>query len=533
MTAPTGPWDAVVIGAGHNGLVCATYLARGGLRTLVVERREELGGALSTANLAPGYRVPAAAVNVGRLSPRVVQDLRLADHRLSVIRPTVRAHSLQPDGRAVTLFANPNRTAAGLAVWSPADGASYPIFDRKVRALASFVAYLNAAAPPDLKAPDLADALGGLRLARAFRGLSRRASREVFRALPMAIADFVGEAFESDPVRATVAVRAVQYTAMGPWSAGTTNVLLTDSAGTDGGAAGPLAFARGGPSALARVLLAAGRAAGVDVMGGVGVERILNDGDRATGVVLEGGREIRASVVVSGADPKSTLLDLCDPVALGPTLVWRAANIRTPGTVSKVNLAVSRLPALAGLDAGDERLTGRILLGATGIDDVERAFDASKYGRISERPFLEVTIPSLLDPSLAPEGGHVLSCLLQWTPAELREGAWSTERDGVGDLVLKQLEEVAPGLSDAVVARQVLTPLDLERDFGMAGGHPFHAEPSLDQFFAWRPLLGHAGYRFGLRGLYLCGAGAHPGGGITGLPGRNAARRILLDRRRG
>jgi phytoene dehydrogenase-like protein len=194
---------------------------------------------------------------------------------------------------------------------------------------------------------------------------------------------------------------------------------------------------------------------------------------------------------------------------------------------------VSRLPALAGLDAGDERLTGRILLGATGIDDVERAFDASKYGRISERPFLEVTIPSLLDPSLAPEGGHVLSCLLQWTPAELREGAWSTERDGVGDLVLKQLEEVAPGLSDAVVARQVLTPLDLERDFGMAGGHPFHAEPSLDQFFAWRPLLGHAGYRFGLRGLYLCGAGAHPGGGITGLPGRNAARRILLDRRRG
>jgi phytoene dehydrogenase-like protein len=256
------------------------------------------------------------------------------------------------------------------------------------------------------------------------------------------------------------------------------------------------------------------------------VAGIITAGDRATGVALAGGQEIPARAVVSGADPKRTLLELVDPVALGPSLGWRAANIRSAGTVTKVNLALDALPRFG--PAEEERLRGRIVV-TTGIDDLEAAFDASKYGSMSDAPYLEATIPTLSDPTLAPDGGHVMSVLVQWTPHSLREGDWDARRDELGDVVLKRLEEVAPGITGMVRERQVLTPLDLERTYGLTEGHPLHAEPGLDQFFAWRPLYGYARYRMPVRGLYLCGAGAHPGGGITGAPGANAAREILAD----
>jgi phytoene dehydrogenase-like protein len=235
-------------------------------------------------------------------------------------------------------------------------------------------------------------------------------------------------------------------------------------------------------------------------------------------------------VVVSGVDPKRTLLGLIDPEELGPTLVWRASNIRTPGCSAKVNLAVSGLPRFAGAD-GDERLAGRIVI-APGIDYLERGADAAKYRRVSSDPYLEATIPSIADPSLAPPGQHVMSVIAQWAPYRLRESNWDVERDGLGDMVVKTLEAYAPGLSHLIVAREILTPLDLERDFGLTGGHVLHAEPGLDQFFAWRPLLGFARYRMPIDGLYLCGSGAHPGGGITGAPGAGAAREILSDLKR-
>ncbi|MGH2579266.1 MAG: phytoene desaturase family protein, partial [Actinomycetota bacterium] len=248
---------------------------------------------------------------------------------------------------------------------------------------------------------------------------------------------------------------------------------------------------------------------------------------RAVGVGLADDSELHARVVVSSADPKRTITTLVDPVVAGPDLMWRAGNIRTPGVVSKVNLALSGLPAFAGAD-GDERLRGRIVI-APGIDYLEMAFDASKYGRVSDEPYLEATVPTLVDPTLVREGTHVMSIIMQWTPHQLREGDWEAERERVGDLVVKTMEQHAPGLGDLVTARQVLTPADLEREYGLSGGHPLHAEPGLDQFFAWRPLLGHARYRFGIEGLYLCGSGAHPGGGVTGAPGANAAREILSD----
>jgi phytoene dehydrogenase-like protein len=249
-------------------------------------------------------------------------------------------------------------------------------------------------------------------------------------------------------------------------------------------------------------------------------------------VALADGEEIAAPVVASGADPKRTLLGLLDPVTLGPSLAWRARNYRTPGVTAKVNLVLSGLPAFAAAGGDEpERLSGRILI-APGIDYLERGFDAAKYGRVSEAPFLEATIPTLSDPSLAPEGTHVMSVVLQWAPYRLRDGDWATERDGLADLALKTLEPYAPGIAGLVTEREVLSPVDLERDYGLTEGHALHGEHTLDQFFAWRPLLGHARYRMPVRGLYLCGSGAHPGGGVTGGPGANAAREILADRKR-
>jgi phytoene dehydrogenase-like protein len=337
-------------------------------------------------------------------------------------------------------------------------------------------------------------------------------------------------------VRAAVAWRGVQYCSLGPWSAGSTAVLLADSAGNDGGAAGQTVFARGGPGAVAQALAAAARSTGVEIRTGTDVVAITSRDGRATGVALASGEEIHAPVVVSGLDPKRTLVGLVDPVALGPSLGWRAGNIRTPGVVAKVNLVLRRLPKFpAARDGGEPLLHGRILV-APGIDAMERAFDATKYGRMSDAPIVEATIPSLADPSLvegARAGTQVMSVVLQYAPYKLRDAEWDDCREAVGDAAIATLETVAPGIGKLVTARQVLTPLDLERDYGMTGGHPLHAEPGLDQFFLWRPLLGHARYRMPLEGLYLAGSGAHPGGGVTGGPGQNAAREIVADWKKG
>jgi phytoene dehydrogenase-like protein len=524
----TARYDAVVVGGGHNGLVAAGYLAKAGLRVDVLERRDRPGGILAEQELEPGVRAPALVHTVGRLRASVIRDLSLTAHGLRLIRPDIRLVAPQPDGTALTLWGDPGRTAEELRARSPRDADAYPEFDRRVRSIASFLAHLNAVTPPELEAPSLSDALTGLKFGRLFRRLGPKAGREALRVLPMPVADLVGERFEREEVRGALAARGVQFTAMGPWTAGTAAVLLNDSAGNDGGAAGQTAFAAGGPAALAEALARAARAFGAEIRTGAEVASVVTDADgRATGVALASGEEVSARAVISSLDPKRTLLGLIDPEVLGPTQVWRVTNLRTPGCTAKVNLALSGLPRFAGVD-GDDRLRGRIVI-APSIDFLERGADAAKYRRVSDQPFLEATIPTLTDPTLAPEGRHVMSVLVQWAPFRLRDTDWDKERDGLGDLVLKSLEAIAPGLSTLVTSRQVLTPLDLEREFGLTGGHVLHGEPGLDQFFAWRPLLGFARYRMPVDGLYLCGSGAHPGGGITGASGANAAREILSD----
>ena len=539
------PYDAIVIGAGHNALTAAAYLARGEVRTLVLERRERVGGAADTVEIAPGARVPALAHTVGRVRPSVVRDLDLRRHGLTLVSPDVRVFAPRPDGGAITLYGEPTRSAESLrapgrghgAAAGVADAEAYAGFDRLVRSLGRFLAELAGQTPPDIESPGLGDALAGLKLGRRFRGLGAHDARTMLRVLPMAVADFVAESFESEPLRATIAWRGVRHAFLGPWSGGSTAVLLTDGAGNDGGAAGETIYARGGPGAFSEALAGAVRAAGGEIRTSAEVVAITTRDWRATGVALASGEAIEAPIVVSGADPKRTLTGLVDPVVLGPTMRWRAANIRTPGCVAKVNLALAGLPVFPAARGEDERLLrGRILVGAGSIDELERAFDAAKFGRMPDAPVLEATIPSLADPSLvegAAEGSHVMSVHVQYAPYALREGSWDDQRDVLLDRVMAVLEGVAPGIGGLVTARQVVTPLDLERDYGLTGGHPFHAEPALDSFFLWRPLLGFARYRLPVEGLYLAGSGAHPGGGITGQPGQNAAREILADRRRG
>ena len=528
-------WDAIVVGGGHNGLVTATYLGKAGLRTLLLERRDTVGGAIGTTEIAPSAQLPTLAHTVGRLTPAVARELNLFGHGLRLVQPMALMTSVGGDRAPITLWADAERTAADLGQVSAADAASWEAFDAEVRALASTLWRLLLMTPPDTREANADILVSGLRFGWRYRRLEPRLAREFTRMLPMSIADYLEDRLESDALRAMLATRGIRYTAMGPHMAGTAAVMLTDSAGNGGGAAGETVYARGGPGALAAALAGAAREAGVHLRTGAEVIAIRDDDGTVTGVALANGEEIEAGVVISGLDPRTTLQRLVDPETLGPELGWEVDNLRDRGVTAKVNLALAELPSFDGLEgeAGALRLRGRIVI-APSIRYLDVAADAAKYGRVSEAPWLEVTIPSLVDPLLvdgAAAGGvrHVMSVLVQTAPYALRDTDWEQEREGLGDLVVRTLETAAPGIGAQIVARQVLTPLDLEHEFGIAGGHPLHLEPGLDQWFAWRPLLGYARHRLPVRGLYLCGSGAHPGGGVTGLPGRNAAKAVLAD----
>jgi phytoene dehydrogenase-like protein len=520
----------IIIGGGHNGLVAAYYLAKAGLNPLVLERRETVGGCAVTEEIHPGFRCPAVAHSLGPFLPRLTSDLQLERHGLAMIQPAVRVFAPAADGRSICLYADADRTARELAAVSQHDGQAYPGFISSFAAIGKVLSPLMSRTPPSLSEPTKGDLWNLGKAGLKFRNLARKDAFRLLRWAPMAVADLAAEWFETELLRSIVAARGVFGAFAGPWSAGTSAALLFQSA-FDGNAIAPAIFVRGGMGSLTQALARAATAAGAEVRTASPVAAIRVQGNAATGVVLGNGEEIPASAVVSNADPKTTLLKLLDPADLDPEFRLKIGNYKSLGSAAKVNLALSRLPGFSGLRNGNEQLSGRIHIGPD-IDYIEHAFDSAKYGEFSPRPYMDITIPSLTDPTLAPGGGHVMSIHVQYAPYKLRSGDWSERREEFGDAVIKTLSEYAPDLNRTIVARQVITPADLESRYGLGGGHILHGEPSLDQLFTFRPMLGWAQYRTPIKGLYLCGAGTHPGGGVTGAPGANASREILKDLRK-
>ncbi len=385
--------------------------------------------------------------------------------------------------------------------------------------------------PPSIDDPSMGEMWDLLGVGRKFRALPRRDAFRLLRWGPMAVADLVSEFFETELLRAVVAARGIYGAFAGPWSAGTALGVVLQAA-SDSNAAGPATFVRGGMGALTQALAAAARGFSAEIRTGATVARVATKDGRASGVVLSTGEEVLARAVVSNADPKRTLLTLVDPVELDPDFIWKIQNYRSVGALAKVNLALSGLPEFpsAAASGGQNALAGRIHIGPE-IDYLERAYDAAKYGDFSPHPYCDVTIPTLTDPSLAPAGKHVMSIVAQFAPYKLKTGDWKAKRDALGDSVVDAVAAYAPNLKGLVTSRQVLTPADLEATFGLTGGHVFHGDAAIDQLFTMRPLLDWAQYRTPVKGLYLCGSGTHPGGGVTGAPGLNASREVARDLR--
>ena len=518
-------YDVTIIGGGHNGLVTAAYLAKNGLKTLVLERRKVAGGGAVTEEIHPGFRVSVLDHAAGPFSAQVISDLKLLPFGLQMINPEARVLALSPEGRSLCVFNDTARTLSEVQKFSATDAKVYPEFVDSFARIGRVLAPLISMTPPSIDEPTAADLWQLGKVGLAFRGLGKKDEYRLLRWGPMAVADLVGEWFETELLRAAVAARGIYGAFAGPWSAGTSLGLLWQAA-MDGSAIGSASYPRGGMGALADALVGAVKAAGAEIRTRANVAAIVGSESDEARVVLESGEEISSRIVVSNADPRRTFLDLVDPVDLDPNFLSKMRNYRAPGAAGKVNLALSGLPGFNGADP--EKLTGRIHIGPE-IDYLERAFDASKYGDFSSEPYLDITIPSLADPSLAPDGKHVMSIHVQFAPYQLKHGDWNTRRDEFGANVLNQLERYAPGLKNLVLAQQVITPFDLEQTYGLSGGHIHHGEQTLDQFFTFRPLIGWAQYRTPLKRLYLCGAGTHPGGGLTGLNGFNAAREIMRD----
>jgi phytoene dehydrogenase-like protein len=517
--------DVIIIGGGHNGLVTAFYFAKAGFKPLVLERRPQVGGAAITDEFYPGFRCPTLSHSAGPIRADIVRDLRLEQQGLKLITPEVAIVALSPEGRALSLYNDAQRASAEIAKFSEKDARNYLEFERALKKIASVIDDVLGMPPPDIDNPSKGDLWGMLQTGRAVRKLGKKDMYRLLRWGPMAVADLVAEFFETELLRATIAARGIFGTAMGPWSAGSSLVLLIRAA-ADPHPAGSSTFAVGGAGAVTQAMASAAQKAGAEIRTGADVIEVQIKDGKAAGVVLSNGEEIRAGAVVSNADPKHTLLKLVDPTHLTPGFVQKLKNYRMPGTVAKVNLALSGLPNFKAMPGANGLLSGRIHIGAE-IDYLERAFDESKYGNFSRQPYLEVALPSLSDPSLAPSGKHVMSVYMQYAPYKLKSGDWEGERVALGDTVVKTLAQYAPNLPSMVLHHQIITPQDLEDTYGLTGGHIFHGELALDQFFTMRPLLDWARYNTPIANLFLCGSGTHPGAGLTGGSGANAAHEIL------
>jgi phytoene dehydrogenase-like protein len=534
VTMPLGQ-KVVIIGGGHNGLITAFYLAKGGFRPVVLESREMVGGGAVTEEFHPGFHGSTLAHTLGPLREDVARDLQVEKFDCQIFQPDPRVFSPTLDGKALLFYSDVAKTAGGIARISAKDGERYTQFAAALEDVAGVFAQLCSITPPAIDKPTPEDLWNLFKTGRRVRALGKKGIFDLLRWGPMAVADYVAEFFETELIRATIAARGIFGTALGPWSAGSTAVLLMRAA-ADANPVGSAAFSRGGLGKFTNALAEAAKKAGAEIRTGAEVQHIRTKGGAAVGVVLRDGEEIATEAVVSGVDPQRTFFNLIDPSQLEPTFAQRMKNLRAKGTVAKMNLALGDLPSFPSLvgtvgpDGFRGALSGRIHIGPE-IDYLERAYDASKYGEFASAPYLDVTIPTILDPALAPDGKHVMSVYVQFAPFKLKHGSWDSRRHELGDTVVKTLARYAPNLPGLVEGMQVITPADLEKTYGFTGGHIYHGELALDQLFTMRPVLDWARYKTPVRGLFMCGSGTHPGNGLTGASGANAAKEIIHELR--
>jgi phytoene dehydrogenase-like protein len=523
-------WDAIVVGAGHNGLVCGAYLARAGLKVLILERREVIGGACATEEVWPGYRVSTASYVMSLLQPRIIKDLELRKFGFEVL-PTDNLFVPFPDGRYFVFWDDLKKTCAEIARFSKKDAETYPVFEAFLHEAARFVRELLWVTPPNpasRRPGDIKEMVGLLWRLRKLGG-------HLFRFADLmteSISDFLDRYFESAELKAVLAYYGSIGTFAGPKTPGTAYVLLHHLMGEHEGAGG-WGFIRGGMGAISQAIARSAERYGAMVRTDAEIARIPVTGGRVTGVVLRSGEEIPGKLVVSNADPKRTFLGLVDSRELPPEFVGEVRSYKTYSTAFKINLALEEPPRYT---AFDPRAVGTsyptyVHIGPS-VEYLERAYDDAKYGRPSARPFMTPVVPTIVDPDLAPRGKHIVNLFGGHAPYTLREGTWETERERFYETVLDTLAEYAPNVKGAVIHRQILTPPDLEAVFALPQGHIFHGELSPDQLFFFRPVPGWANYRSPIRGLYQCGSATHPGGGVMGVSGHNAAREILRDWRR-
>ena len=525
--------DVVIIGAGHNGLTCAAYLAMAGLRVKVVERRKVVGGAAVTEEFHPGFRNSVAAYTVSLLNPQIISDLRLADHGLRIVERRVQNFLPAPDGSY--LLIGEGRTRDSIAKLSPRDADRFDAFAHDLEGIADVLRQLVLRAPPNIVEGfgigSIREAFNALGTASILKKLSLEQQRSLLDLFTRSAGEMLDERFEGDLVKALFGFDAIVGNYASPYAAGSAYVMLHHAFGEVNGKKGVWGHAIGGMGAITQAMARAARGHGVEIETEAGVREVIVEGDRATGVILDNGETLRAKYIASGVNPKLLYTRLVPSAALAPEFLERISRWRNGSGTFRMNVALSALPSFTALPGSGDHLTAGIIL-APSLAYMDRAWQDARSHGWSREPVVELLIPSTLDDSLCPPGQHVASLFCQHVAPQLPDGkSWDDHRDEVANLMIATVDQYAPGFAASVLGRQVLSPLDLERQFGLLGGDIFHGALTLNQLFSARPMLGHADYRGPLRGLYHCGAGAHPGGGVTGAPGHNAARAILGDHR--
>ena len=527
-------YDAIVIGAGHNGLTAAAYLARAGLSTLVLERRDIVGGCCVTEEIAPGCRVSTTSYIASMLRPEVISELRLADYGLRMIPCDPAIQVAFPDGQVVPWWADRERARAEFSQLSAKDAARFVQVDDQLKKLARYLQPFFLEPPPEIDTSSFKGWSDLFRTGKRLRGISNREIAQLVSFLTGSLGEFLDQNYESEKMKTMLLANNVYGKHGGPYQPGTAIGLLFHLlSGGEHELQGFYGHVMGGMGSITQALAAAGKKLGVEIRTGATVARVWVKNGRARSVVLDDGTEFRARMVLSNTDPKRTFLGLLDANELSEDFLSSVRGIKMDGPCAKVNMVLAEEPRFTGTSPTATPLERTFYTLVPSLEFAERCYDIAKFGEIPEELWVDCVVSSNADASLAPPGKHILTCFVQYVPYRLRDGNWDEKRELLGDRVVKKIAEYAPNVPGTIVARQVLTPLDLERTYGLTEGNIFHGDLRLDQLFFMRPIPGWSQYRTPIDGLYLCGAGAHPGGGVTGAPGRNAAHQALRDWKKG